>query len=99
MNGACACLPLFWRDQFNTPQYLSAVRSLHIEEGFPDPLVNYLRLQRVVRGIKSTQGSSQVQRLPITDDILMLIFNSLDLSLPDHCMFWAACSLAYFGFL
>ena len=27
------------------------------------------------------------------------IFRSLDLSLPDHCMFWAACSLAYFGFL
>ena len=79
--------------------YLSAVRSLHIEEGFPDPLVNCLRLWRVVRGIKRTQGSSQVQRLPITDDILMIIFNSLDLSIPDHCMFWAACNLAYFGFL
>ena len=23
----------------------------------------------------------------------------IDLSLPDHCMFWAACNLAYFGFL
>ena len=79
--------------------YLSAVRSLHIEEGFPDPLVNCLRLQRVVRGIKRTQGCSQVQRLPITDDILLNIFNSLDLSLPDHCMFWAARTLAYFGFL
>ena len=64
--------------------YLSAVRSLHIEEGFPDPLVNCLRLQRVVRGIKRIQGSSQVQRLPITDEILLIIFNSLDLSLPDH---------------
>ena len=79
--------------------YLSVVRSLHIEESFPDPLVNCLRLRRVVRGIKRTQGSSQVQRLPITDDILMIIFNSLDLSIPDHCMFWAACNLAYFGFL
>ena len=29
----------------------------------------------------------------------MIIFNSLDLSLPDHCVFWAACTLAYFGFL
>ena len=79
--------------------YLSAVRSLHIEEGFPNPLVNCLRLQRVVRGIKRTLGSSQVQRLPITDEILLIIFNSLDLSLPDHSMFWAACTLAYFGFL
>ena len=79
--------------------YLSAVRSLHIEEGFPDPLVNCLRLQRVIRGIKRTQGSSEAQRLPITNDILMIIFSSLDLSIPDNCMFWVACNLAYFGFL
>ncbi|KAL9977940.1 hypothetical protein ACROYT_G015405 [Oculina patagonica] len=79
--------------------YLSAVRSRHIEEGFPDPLVNCLRLQRVIRGIKRTQGSSEAQRLLITNDILMIIFRSLDLSMPDHCMFWAACNLAYFGFL
>ena len=38
--------------------YLSAVRSLLIEEGFLYPLVNCLRLQRVVQGIKRTQGSS-----------------------------------------
>ena len=30
---------------------------------------------------------------------MMVIFCALDLSLPDHCMFWAACNLAYFGFL
>ena len=29
----------------------------------------------------------------------MIIFNSIDLSIPDHCMFWAVCNLAYFGFL
>ena len=79
--------------------YLSAVRSLHIEEGFPDPLLNCLRLQRVVRGIKRSQGSSLAQRLPITDSILMVVFKALDLSIPDHCMFWAACNLAFFGFL
>jgi len=79
--------------------YLSAIHSLHIEEGFPDPLVNCLCLQRVIRGIKRTQGSPEAQRLPITNDILMIIFRSLDLSIPDHCMVWAACNLAYFGFL
>ena len=79
--------------------YLSAIRSLHIEEGFPDPLIDSLRLRRVVRGIKRSQGSSDMQRLPITDDILMVIFSALDLSLFDHRMFWAACNLAYFGFL
>ena len=78
--------------------YLSGVRTLHIEQGFPDPLMNCLRLQRVVRGIKRCQGSSSLP-LPITDDLMLVIWRSLDLRLPDHCMFWAACSLGYFGFL
>ena len=30
---------------------------------------------------------------------MMVIFRALDLSLPHHCMFWAACNLVYFGFL
>ena len=30
---------------------------------------------------------------------MMVIFRALDLTHPDHCMFWAACNLAYFGFL
>ena len=79
--------------------YLSGVRALHIDHGFPDPLINCLRLQRVVRGIKRCQGSSSSSRLPITDDLMQVIWQSLDLHLPDHCMFWAACSLGYFGFL
>lgn len=32
--------------------YLSAVRALHIEQSFPDLLVDCFRLQRVARGIK-----------------------------------------------
>jgi len=68
--------------------YLSAVRSLNIEQGFADPL----------RGIKKTQSDTSSLSLPVTDDILMVIFHALDLSLPDHGMFWAACNLAYFGF-
>ena len=30
---------------------------------------------------------------------MLVIWKSLDLQLPDHCMFWAACTLGYFGFL
>ena len=30
---------------------------------------------------------------------MLVIWNSLDLSLLDHCMFWAACCLGYFGLL
>ena len=79
--------------------YLSAISSLHIEEGFADPLVDCLRLQRVLRGIKRTQGDTASLRLPVTDDIMMVIFRALDLNLPDQCMFWAAYNLAFFGFL
>jgi len=79
--------------------YLSAVRSLHIEQGFADPLVDCLRLRQVLRGIKRTHGDTSTLPLPVTDDIMMLIFRALDVSILDHCMFWAACTLAYFGFL
>lgn len=79
--------------------YMSAVRSLHIEQGCPDPLLNCLRLQRVLRGIKRSQGDSAARRLPVTDTVMLLIVKALDLTLPDYCMFWAACNLAYFGFL
>ena len=58
-----------------------------------------LRLQRVLRGIKRTQGESSSLCLPVTDDIMMVIFRALDITHLDHCMFWAACNLAYFGFL
>ena len=76
--------------------YLSGVRALHIEQGFADPLHNCLRLQRVIRG---TQGSPSSSCLPITDDLMLVIWKSLNLQLPDHCMFWVACTLGYFGFL
>ena len=79
--------------------YLSAVRSMHIDLGFPDSLVDCLQLQRLLRGIKRTQGSPGSSRLPITDHHMMIIHNSLSFANPDHVMFWAASTLAYFGFL
>ena len=30
---------------------------------------------------------------------MLVIWRSLDMHIPDHCMFWAACTLGYFGFL
>ena len=44
-------------------------------------------------------GPPFTNRLPITDDLMLRIWKSLNLQLPDHCMFWAACTLGYFGFL
>ena len=69
--------------------YLLAVCSLHIEPDFPDPLVDCLGLQRVLRGIKRTPGDASLCS-PVMDDIMVANFRALDMSLPDHCMFWAA---------
>ena len=73
--------------------YLSRFRAFHIEQGHADPLANCLCLQRVVHGLSASS------RLPITDDLMLVIWWYLDVCLPDHLMFWAACSLGYFGFL
>lgn len=72
---------------------------MHIEQGFSDPLLNCLRLQRVLRGVKRFQGSSAARRLPITDSLLLVIHQALDFTSVDHHAFWAACMLGYFGFL
>lgn len=80
--------------------YLSAIRSLHIAEGFPDPINGSHQLQKLIRGIKRTQGSKATrERLPVTNELLQVIHGSLNFAIADHAMFWAACTLAYFGFL
>ena len=50
--------------------YMAGVRSLHVEQGFPNPLDNRLRLERVLRGIKRTQGSEKRDRRPVTISVL-----------------------------
>ena len=79
--------------------YLSAIRSLLIYQGFPDPLVNCLQLQRLLRGIKHHQGSSLPQCQPVTADLMQIIQRSLDAHNSEHIMLWAACCLGFFGFL
>lgn len=53
--------------------YLSPVCSLHIDHWFPDPLVNCLRLQDLLRGIRQVQGPASPRCLPITADHLKVI--------------------------
>ena len=51
--------------------YLSALRPLHADQGFPDPLENCLRLQRVVRGVECSQGYFPANPcLPVSSNIL-----------------------------
>ena len=61
---------------------------------------NCLRLQRVVRGIKRSQGAlSSRPRLPVSSNVLRIMYSALDLESFGDAMFWAACLLAYFRFL
>ena len=85
--------------------YLSAVRYLHITEGANDPFNPVLhQLHYILQGIKrceSEQGGGNRERLPITSDILHQIKGIWDAGSPgpDKIMLWAACCLAFFGFL
>ena len=79
--------------------YLSAIRSLHIEEGHLSLLIGCFRLQLVLRGIKCHQSSNRCQCQPITIELIHIIFQSLNFSDYNHTMLWAACCLGFFGFL
>ena len=85
--------------------YLLAVRFLHISEQKPDPFLPGLtRLQYVLRGVKrcqSMEGEQSRERLPISPDLLRAIkkvWNS-NQAIPNRPMLWAACCIAFFGFL
>ena len=83
--------------------YISGLRFLQLQNGFPDPsLSSFAQLECVLRGIrKSTANQPRYQRLPITPAILQHLFNTW--SQPpvtyDAVMLWAACCLGFFGFL
>ncbi|MCY3927667.1 MAG: hypothetical protein OXG81_05280, partial [Acidobacteria bacterium] len=85
--------------------YLSAVRFLHIAEGFSDPFLPSLqRLQYTLRGIKrceAEKGDNKKERLPVDPTILRLVRRVWDekSSDPDNQMLWAACCIGFFGFL
>ena len=84
--------------------YLSAVRNLHVKAGLHIEFAAQLtpRLEMVLRGIKKDKSLTAPRpRLPITIEIMRKIKETLSLSPSDHdnIMMWAACALAFFGFL
>ncbi len=85
--------------------YMAGIRHLHIEKGLGDPFLPSLcRLQYVLRGVKRTQavvGGNCQQRLPITPSLLRVVKGiwNRDSDDPDLTMLWAACCLAFFGFM
>ena len=85
--------------------YLSAIRHLHITHGLHNAYAEQLtpRVQLVLKGIKKKQLHNKPlkQRLPITAAIMNCIHNTVAKTPNDYhsIMIWAACCLAFFGFL
>ena len=75
--------------------YLSTILSLHIEQGFLAPV----QLPSPPACNEGDQAFSGLSVCSSTASNLFLIPKALDLSTHDHCMFWATCTLGYFGFL
>ena len=72
--------------------------SLHVENGFDNPLANCLRLEQVLRGIKRLQGVGHHPRLPITSPVLQHLHSLITPSHYRDALFWAACCTGFFGF-
>ena len=85
--------------------YLSAVRNLHISAGLHIQFTKALtpRLELVMKGIKKHKAKTtpSCPRLPITVEIMAKIKKVLHGTHKEHdsIMLWAACCLAFFGFL
>ena len=85
--------------------YLAGIRSLHVVTGYDVNFQSHLtsRLHQVLKGIRKDKASTLLSRIrrPITRDIMLKIKGAL-LKNPHsyhNIMMWAACCLAFFGFL
>ena len=78
--------------------YLAGVRSLHIDRGLPEPMVD-TPAPSAHSGYQRSAGPARQARLPITGPLLDVIHQSLSSPSLDHIMFLAACCLVFFGFL
>ena len=81
--------------------YLASVRSLHIDQGFPDPTLHTPLLRRVLQGIRHSASWSRPSCRPITRPILQAIHAILAHTIPatDALIFWASCCVAFLSFL
>ena len=83
--------------------YLSAVRHRQLMDGGEDPALGSLHiLHYVLRGChRSLPSSIRPQRLPISPNILRLLYRQWSNKAQDYdivCL-WAACCIAFFAFL
>lgn len=85
--------------------YLAGVKHLHLAEGLPDPFgTGHQRLHYVLQGVRrreAGQGKGERPRLPMTPELLRKLKAvwAKEAGDKDTVMVWAACCVAFFGFL
>lgn len=77
--------------------YLASVRALHVNNGYGNPLVDCLRVQKALRSLEMN-GPKPKQKLPITLDVLERFLPHFNSSGHSLCVL-AAMTLAFFGCL
>ena len=90
--------------QHSIKTYVSAVRSLHIDHGWPGPLQSAPLTQRVLAGVKREHGlHPRLQRLRVSRPMLLRLiehFRTPPWLLPtDKLMLTAVCTLTFHGFV
>ena len=57
--------------------YLNVVRILHVNAGLPNPLKDNWEVSMIKRGVTRKLGRPPVQKLPITCDVLLKLYDVL----------------------
>ena len=78
--------------------YLSAVRFLHVSNGYPNPLPDCERLKLVVRALKRISGPRR-EPAPVTLTILRAVCRGINFSEYNDVLLWAMICVGFFGFL
>ncbi len=78
-------------------QYLNAVRIMHLECGFANPLEDRWVLKTLMKGVTREKGVHINRKLPITIEIMHRIY--LNLQESRQLAFWAACLVSFYGML
>lgn len=77
--------------------YIAAVRALHIEVGYGNPMEGYLRMQRAIRALE-INSEPPMQKLPITIQIMSQLYGVVGNDYNSKVT-WAAMALGNFGCL
>ena len=76
--------------------YLAGIRSLHVANGYSNPLLPGLRLKQTLRGIERKHFTSPKRKMPITFDLLCKIHPFVNFLSSNDIVFWSAITCGHF---